>query len=122
MSCKNEETRSGEKMPNGEMKSPAEKREELLNEFRKLGDYDPDLPADSALTEIEAVMPPLKNGRHYSFLFYRCNIRPHFKLVYALRQLFAQTVSRDMILLSINNKKIEKYRYLSLKKKLFALL
>ena len=48
MSCKDEDTR------NGETKSPAEKREELLNEFRKLGDYDPDLPEDSALTELEA--------------------------------------------------------------------
>lgn len=48
MSCKDEDTR------NGETKSSAEKREELLNEFRKLGDYDPDLPADSALTELEA--------------------------------------------------------------------
>ena len=54
MSCKGEETRNGAKLPNGETKSPAEKREELLDEFRKLGDYDPDLPADSALTELEA--------------------------------------------------------------------
>ena len=54
MSCKDEETRNGAKLPNGETKSPAEKREELLNEFRKLGNYDPDLPADSALTELEA--------------------------------------------------------------------
>ena len=54
MSCKDEDTRNGAKLPNGEAKSPAEKREELLDEFRKLGDYDPDLPADSALTELEA--------------------------------------------------------------------
>lgn len=54
MSCKDEETRNGAKLPNGEAKSPAEKREELLDEFRKLGDYDPDLPEDSALTELEA--------------------------------------------------------------------
>ena len=50
MSCKDEETRNGAKLPNGEAKSPAEKREELLDEFRKLGDYDP----DPALTELEA--------------------------------------------------------------------
>lgn len=54
MSCKDEETRNGAKLPNGEAKSPAEKREELLNEFRKLGNYDPDLPSDSALIELEA--------------------------------------------------------------------